>query len=169
MSTDSVQPPTRILKAASCPSLSSRSTLTYNIGVTSKSDLYIRILENSSSGYFSDEWIAFATIQALLGERKQVNAMSFQSCFKGKSVNTAGFLMAVLKDLQLIKPTDDNVRTYETLPSDAFVAEMTALMDASVDLASSAPTTSTPTPKKGTLKLKPSNTKGGTTGVAVRR
>jgi len=158
----------RILKAASCPSLSARSMLTYNIGSDSKSDLFIRILENSSSGYFSDEWIAFSTIQALLGERKTVNALSFQSCFKGKSVNTAGFLMAVLKDLQLIQPTADNVRTYAGLPSDAFVAAMHALMDSSVDLSIEAPSTPTQPRKKGTLKLKPMNTKGSATRVTVR-
>lgn len=76
--------------------------------------------------------------------------------------------MAVLKDLKLIHPTANNIRTYESLASDAFMDEVKALMDSSIDLSNTSQPTPTQSPKKGTLKLKPSNAKDGTTRVTVR-
>ena len=51
-----------VLKTAHCPSLSGKSSLTYQVGFkrTEKGDpaLFFRIQSNTGNGYFSDNWVA---------------------------------------------------------------------------------------------------------------
>ena len=61
--------PFRILKIATCPSLSGRSTLTYHIGCKRHGDSteigtpFIRVYANSAAGLFSNDWVALDVIQ----------------------------------------------------------------------------------------------------------
>ena len=48
--------------------------------------------------------------------------------FKGQSVNTAGFLLAVLKHQGLVRPIADSPRCYERADAKAFFAEVKALI-----------------------------------------
>lgn len=166
MSTTTNEPVLRIIKAASCPSLSGKSMLTYQIGVDTQSAPFIRVLRNSSRGYFSKEWTRFSDIEEIWADRQSINSLTFQSLFKGKSVNTAGFLLAVLLDLQLVHVTEGNVRSYAKGTTDAFMADMKALIDTPVDLPNEPPLQQPN--KKGTLKLKASGSKAVTPRVAVR-
>lgn len=160
----STQPVLRIIKAASCPSLSSKSILTYQIGVDGSSALFIRIARNSARGYFNKVWVRFLDIEEIWADRQTVNSLTLQSLFKGKSINTAGFLLAVLVDLKLVHAGGDKTRSYAKGSTDVFMAEMKALIDSSVDLPQEPPATPT---KKGTLKLKTSS-KAVNSGVLVR-
>ena len=45
----------RVLKNDSCPSLTARSTLGYQLGLKDKSELYLRLVSNTGSGFFSKE------------------------------------------------------------------------------------------------------------------
>lgn len=80
----------RILKEGTCPSLSGRSLLTYHIGCTDDSAIHIRVHHNTGQGYFSREWISFASIGEVLGTGTGLTADTFRATFQGKSVNTAG-------------------------------------------------------------------------------
>ena len=106
-----------------------------------------------------------------LGWRNPQKMVSFrlasttlQSLFAGKSINTAGFLLAVLLDLKLVHVCDEKTRSYAKGSTDAFMAEMKALIDSPVDLPQEPPATPT---KKGTLKLKASS-KAVNSGELVR-
>jgi hypothetical protein len=129
------EPVIRILKVGSCPSLSGKSTLTYHIGCTPKSNISIRVHANTGGGYFSKEWVLLSTIQhALEKGNKQITAMIIQPLFRGKSANTPAFLLAVLKQEGLVQLSKDKQRCHEYIGTDKFMTEIKKLINSAVDL-----------------------------------
>jgi hypothetical protein len=127
----------RVLKIASCPSLSGKSKLTYQIGCTPKSEVQIRISANSSTGYFNDDWFAFNEILQAIAKvpaGKPVTSFVLHSLFRGRSVNTPSFIFAALKNEGLVRPLQDNTRSYERADPKPFLATVKALVASSVDL-----------------------------------
>ncbi len=132
----------RVLKTATCPSLSGKSKLTYHIGgeenaegvCTSKSAIYVRVHANSGEGYFNNDWIPLTAIQLVLDKTKLVTFASFGPLFRGKSVNTAGFLLAAVKNEGLVRNAKDDKRSYERADTKAFRAAVDALLKSPVAL-----------------------------------
>ena len=90
---------------ADCPSISGRSTLTYAIGRHPETgELHLRIVENSGKGMWFDGWASAKDIDAIVKGAAELTAKSFHALHPGKSINTGGFVLAVLKDLGLIRP-----------------------------------------------------------------
>ena len=122
-------PPIRIIKTATCQSISGKSTLTYNIGCTPKSNVSICILSNTGGGYFSNEWVSLNAIQhALEKSNKQITSTILQPLFRGKSANTPAFLLAVLKHEGLVQLSKDKLRFHEYVGSDKFMDEVKKLI-----------------------------------------
>ena len=121
----------RILKVTSCPSISNKSILTYHIGCLEK-EIYIRLFENSERGLFSKEWLLLDQLE--LTEDRAITSSFVQGVFKGRSANTGGFLMAVLKNEELIKPIEGKSRSYRCADPAAFIAAIQALIDSEVSL-----------------------------------
>ena len=103
----------RVLKDGNCPSLTGRSTLGYQLGLKDESDLYLRLVSNTGSGFFSKEWIACSVIEQLITGAAELTSTSFKTLFPNKSVNTGGFVMAVIKALGLIQTNVLNTRWHE--------------------------------------------------------
>ena len=121
----------RVLKTWSCKTLSGKSTLTYQIGVTPDSTVHLRIGKNSGGGHFSDEWIAFDDIQDALKVRPRgtpVLAHLLTPLLKGKSVNTSAFLLAALTHLKLLRPLPEKKRHHELLDPGPFLDQVGKLM-----------------------------------------
>ena len=117
----------RALKKATCPSLSGRSKLTYCIGQTAEANILLRIDKNSGGGKFNNDWHSLNIVLDLISKAGETFAGStLTPIFKGQSVNTAGFIMAMLKKEGLIKPKNQN---YEKADPEKFMAELKALMD----------------------------------------
>lgn len=129
-----VKPSFRVLKVGSCPSLSARSTLTYQVACTSDGDLLLRLVSNTGNGVFSKEWVRFALMDELLVADAPLTFGTLQPLFKGLSVNTGGFLLAVLKSLNVIRPNADNPRVNDRGDVESFLSELRALMASSVSL-----------------------------------
>lgn len=118
----------RIIKTASCPSLSERSTLTYEIGGKSDKSIYIRLTENTGSGMFSKAWVPLTQIGLqLAADDKPITSRTIQPLYSG-SVNSAGFLQAVLKDVGLIKNVEENSRSYIRTDPKKFTDEIQVLL-----------------------------------------
>jgi len=127
----------RILKAANCPSISGKSTLTYHIGCNAESDILLRVVDNTGGGFFSKEWVSLnAIFQAFDGKAvdKPIISLLLYPLFQGKSLNTPAFLLAVLKQEGLVSPLEDHPKHYERLSSEAFMAEIGKLIQSKVDL-----------------------------------
>lgn len=115
-----VDPITPILEG-DCPSLSGRSILTYAIGRHAKdATLHLRIVRNSGGGMSCNDWADSSQIEAIVKGGSELRAKSFQVLHPGKSINTGGFVMAVLKDLGLIRANAENTRLHEHVPTTMF-------------------------------------------------
>lgn len=122
----------RVLKTGSCPSLSGKSKLGYEIGCNPAADIYLRIAKNSGKGYYSGDWVAWGQLHQVLGKPrgKPITFSTLGPIFQGKSINTAGFLLAVLKHEGLVQPSEEHRRCYERLDPAPFLAEILALTGA---------------------------------------
>ena len=105
-----------VIKTASCETLTKKSKLTYQIGTLPDGEVYFRIHKNTGNGFFSREWISLADIQKLLSKipvGKPVTSIMLNDLFTGRSVNTPGFLLAVLAHEKLIIPMQGKKRSNE--------------------------------------------------------
>lgn len=138
------------LKIGTCESLSGRSVLTYHIGYKGspqignetafRSGIHVRIHENSGSGLFSNDWVPFSALDVIFEKEDSelpVTSALLSAVFSGKSVNTAGFLLAVLKAEGLVKQQEDRKRSYVCVKSDAFLAEILELAHTAIPLTES--------------------------------
>ena len=110
----------RVLKNDTCPSLTARSTLGYQLGLKGDSELYLRLVSNTGSGFFSKQWVACEVIEQLITGSAELTSTSFKAIFPNKSVNTGGFVMAVIKALGLIQPNPQNSRWHQQVPEMSF-------------------------------------------------
>ena len=140
-------PTLRILKSGTCPSLSGKSKLSYEFAAGPTSDLQVRIARNTGGGYFSDQWVKWERLQGVLEKNgaKPITCHTLGPLFKGQSVNTPGFLLAVLKHEGLVQPSEEQPRCYERTDPSAFYAELKVLQGA---------------PAKAAKPVKPVITKG---------
>ena len=138
----------RILGTSSCASLSGKSTLTYNIGCDTETQ--IQVVGNDGGGHWNNDWVAYRDIQAELEkEPKEITSGTLRCLFQNQSNNSPGFLLAVLKAVGLVQVSTANPRCYEALDPAVFIAGVKTLMESAPELA--AP----PKPKTLTLKGKP--------------
>jgi hypothetical protein len=73
----------------------------------------LRIARNSGGGMFCKEWASIELIDAVLDKADPVTARTFNEVHPGRSINTGGFILAILKDLGVVKSKDDNTRHQE--------------------------------------------------------
>ena len=125
----------RILKVGSCLSVSGKSTLAYHIGCTAESDIQFRVYANTGAGFFSKEWLPLNTIQQAFDKGgKSFTSFMLTPLFRGKSQNNTAFLLAVLLEEGLVKPSKERRGGYECIDSSGFMAEVKALMDSKTAL-----------------------------------
>lgn len=75
----------KVIKMASCPTLTGTSELSYNIGIDEQDELLFLISNNTGGGYFNREWIAYKDVQAALTGRT-ISSIPLRQLFKGKRV-----------------------------------------------------------------------------------
>jgi hypothetical protein len=130
----------RVLKEAVCPSLSGRSSLTYHIGCRRdllnkegsefNEGLSFRIHHNTGSGLFSNQWVSVESLKPIFDKEKSEDAVtsaSLSAVFAGSSVNTAGFILAVLKAEGLVVHMPEKRRYYQCSSSEQFFIELKKL------------------------------------------
>ena len=98
----------RILKTGECPSLSGKSTLTYQIGSNDDDAVHIALTGNTGKGIFNKDWFALEEIHSLLAHQEKVTSGSLHELFDGRSSNSAGFILAVLLKEKLVKVSAGN-------------------------------------------------------------
>jgi len=141
-------PQYRILKKAQCPTISGKSDLTYNVACDSQKALYLRVASNSGGGFFSQEWVALKDIQKALSAGSPISAIRLMPLFRGQSVNTPGFLLAVLAAEKLIRPLPGKQRVHELVEGSDFQARMDKLVASNASLPDDAAKTKPKLPAK---------------------
>lgn len=141
-------PAMRIIKVASCLTCTGKATLTYHIGSVADNEIHFRVHSNTGGGLFSAEWVSLNAIKSALDNATQpITSFTLSKIFKGKSTNTPGFLMAVLKSEGLVRNLEGKLRGYEILDSAAFMSEINALITSDVDIKVASNKTATPITK----------------------
>ena len=118
--TDATQPDTTpetititTLRTDQCPSLSGRSTLTYELGNDPEGRLHLRVTHNTGKGHHNPSWVAYDAVEPLLMAATTLSASALAKLFVGTSVNTAGFVMAALKHLGVLQAVTDKRHAYQ--------------------------------------------------------
>jgi hypothetical protein len=124
----------RVLLVETCPSLSHRSTLSFQVGLRADDVLVLRLIANSANGMFSDDWATWPDVQALLVEGEALTFSTLQPLFAGKSINTGGFMLAVLRHLGVVVADAEAGRGYAVGNAGAFMERMQALAASKVSL-----------------------------------
>ena len=133
------------LKKKTCPGLSGNNKITYEIGVSPDQNISLRLLESSGGGYVSKDWVAMSDIvQTLKGAKAPFTSYVLHTHFKGKSVNSLSFMMAVLKHEGLVAPDKTKPLSFVADGMDKAVAEFKAKCLTS--------TKRKPSPKKATSR-----------------
>ena len=152
-------PVMRIIKVASCLTCTGKATLTYHIGSEVNNEIHLRVHSNTGGGLFSAEWVSLNAIKTAFDNATQpITSFTLSKLFKGKSTNTPGFLMAVLKSEGLVRNLEGKIRGYEQIDSGAFMAEVNALIASGTDLKVVSNKPTTPNTKSApTIKVKKSS------------
>ncbi len=119
--------PIRIIKEATCKSLEGSATLHYLVGTNEAREIQLKIDQNSGGGFFSNEWISFTAIQQAFTDwpaDTPINSMALRPLFKGKSVNTPSFMLAVLTAERLLEPMPNRKRVHRATDPAAFLASL---------------------------------------------
>jgi hypothetical protein len=99
----------KILKTAECPSLSGKSTLTYQVGSNSDNEVFIKLAGNSGGGRYSPDWVSLEEIYTVLAsQKKPITSGALQDLYQGKSSNNASFTTAILLKEGLLKISPGN-------------------------------------------------------------
>ncbi len=124
------EPSIEIINTAKCKTLTEKSTLTYHLGRDDKADLFVRIYSNTNEGFFSNEWVSLKDILVILEKQGTVNSFTsfiLQPLFNGQSVNTPGFLVAVLLNEKLLEIEKGKQRKYLFSSATALLAKIDKL------------------------------------------
>ena len=142
---DTELPIIQAIHTGECPSLSGQSTLTYAIGRHPEDQsLHLRIVANSGGGMFCDEWASGSAIDALVQSSTVLISRSMCELHAGRSINTGGFVLSVLKHLGLVRVSAENSRHHEMVPGTTFEQVAMHVIEAMGQVAD----------KRKTLKLK---------------
>ena len=98
----------------------------YQIGCARDNSIHILLTANSGAGLFSKGWNPIS-----IPYDKPITSGTLHALFKGKSVNTAGFLLSAFIHEGLIKVISEKPCKYERQDTAAFNAGIQALLDTS--------------------------------------
>lgn len=129
--------PLRLLRVATCPSLSGRSQLTYHIGCNAESEVSIRVTQNSGGGQFNSTWVPLGVIEKLLLEHpaeKPMSARVLLPVFRSKSANSPAFLFACCLAEGLVKAGANKDSGYQIADFASLKQSMLALVASDIDL-----------------------------------
>jgi hypothetical protein len=130
MSKPEDNPAVRVLKTATCKTVTGKSTLTYQIGCLPDSRIHLRISKNSGAGQFSNEWIPLSDVRKSLDKAPEGHPLTsflLQPLFNGKSVNTPAFMLAALSNERLLRVLKGKKRGHEFLDPEGFTDRMDRL------------------------------------------
>jgi hypothetical protein len=150
----------KVIHSSTCPSLSGKSQISYQIGRHPEGTVHLRVIGNTGGGFFSPEWVALTDLRQCINDApkdKPLSSWTLHPIFRGKSVNTPAFLSAALvheKWLRVLKGKKRGLEVYEPKTFEAKLEKLTGASGRQVVRKK----TVTSTPKKAPMP-KPTATK----------
>jgi len=103
----------KAIKQKTCPGLSGRTQITYEVGKDTEGKPALRLVKSSGGGFLSNDWVPMHVIRdALKSSPEPFTSDALYGLFKGKSVNSPSFLMAVLKQEKIVLPSKDKQQAF---------------------------------------------------------
>lgn len=133
-STEVTDIPMRILRVATCPSLSGRSILRYHVGCNDTGAIHFRLWGNTAAGMFSNMWVSMVDLSGVLSSLDTFTSSALAGTFEQLSRNNPGFCMAVLQNELLIEKSATKPGTYTTANPAPFLERINALIASGVEL-----------------------------------
>jgi hypothetical protein len=65
---DSTEDSFTVVREAKCPASSGKSTLSYQMGRNDSGDIFIKVSGNDGGGFWSQEWVAYKSIEQAISE-----------------------------------------------------------------------------------------------------
>jgi hypothetical protein len=130
---DSTEDSIRVIREATCPTSSGKSTLTYQVGKDDSGAIFVKVSGNDGGGFWSPEWVPYKSIEQAITEwpaDQGITSMAFRKIFRGKSANTPGFLVAILCAEGLLEPMGDKKRVHQACDPATFLASLEELQQA---------------------------------------
>lgn len=129
---NNIEPPIQVLKEATCSTLSGtdKAQLTYQILSDDAGNIYIKVTGNTGGGFWASENTPYAAINELIsniGEDEKLTAWNLQKLFVGKSSNSPGYLLGVLRAIGLVEPLPGKKRLHVACDPAAFLADVQRL------------------------------------------
>jgi len=127
----------RIIKLSKTPSLSKKSILTYSISTSPDGELFFKIISNDGGGFWNAEFVSLGSIQKVTQDipfEKPITSYVLHPLFKGKSVNTPAFLMAVLQAEKLVQPALGREKCFLRCDPNEFMSNINALIQSNINL-----------------------------------
>lgn len=109
----------KVLYVGTCPSLSGQSEITYEVGTIAGDEsggLHLRLTKNTGKGMFCKDPVPVSDIDAILATGKELTAKAFLSMWPGRSTNNAGFALAVVRNLGVVKRLSEEHRHHSGVP-----------------------------------------------------
>jgi hypothetical protein len=101
------------LKSPTSPTLSHKSKHSSDLGQDAAKALHFRIVSCDGGSFLSPEWIAWTDIQAAIKKSLgPITSLCLRPLFKGKSVNTSGYLLAALVAEGVLEPLPKKIRHF---------------------------------------------------------
>jgi hypothetical protein len=130
---DSPKPPLTTVKKSTYPTLSLSGTIGYQLSATDRGEILIGLTSNSGNGYFSKaRQSANHCLDILADWEKQypITSLALKDLYPDTSINSWGFLLAVLIKEGVVEKDPENGRHYRLCDPALFQAEMAKLVTA---------------------------------------
>ncbi len=85
----------------------SKGEVKYDVLKNQSEEVFIRMIKNDDFGTFSDEiislWLIYNFVNQYADKNQSISAQPFKECFTIHKQNSPGFLVAVLREIGLLK------------------------------------------------------------------
>lgn len=148
--------PIGIVRIGTCPTISGRSELTYQVGCNGDLEISARVTGNSGGGQFNSDWVSLVVIENLLATHladKPMTSRVLLPVFRSKSSNSPAFLFACLLAEGLLRAGKEKDSGYLLGDIEAFRKSVSALIATGADLTVATDTPSESVQKKSKSKV----------------
>ena len=108
----------QVVESGSCPTLTGKSTLGYDVGRDPSDALHLRIRSNSGNGRFSKDFLPLQALMDALGKAQSpITSGTFRAVCRRVSANQGGFLLAVFAHKGLVQRLPNKLRGFALGPT----------------------------------------------------
>jgi hypothetical protein len=115
----------QILKEATCPTSSGKSTLGYQVGADESGEIFFKLVSNTGGGFFTSQFFSYSSVVETLEslpDGQPFSSFAMRSLIKnGASSNNAGFATALLVSEGILELAPGKTRLFQASEPSGFL------------------------------------------------